>query len=883
MGTASKTKKGTTPARAVAPAAPDVHHVGHLGSVSEEQLARLFELRPDVVQPAPGSLADVEARCQQPESTFRALMGGDVLVLQLAQVLTLIGQRHVTMSDVRALAGDVADVDLERGMHWLEERHLVVRRPDDEVCVNASLLMIESPAGLGPSVSTLVESLSASDIRFILTTLAHKAQGTRKSDLVAQLLTVVTDPDHVRDLVARAPANVQADVHKMARGSPRVQLPWNATSDPYRRQTSTATVSTVWLMQRGLIFKDSWYTAVMPGEVGLAVRGGRPFPATSYQRPRIVSSAAPTTSPGAEVSRAMAVIEALDRLVDAWSSKPATLLKDGGVGVREVRRLAGVIDASERQTFRLIEMAAATGLIVADVARALAMATTVADEWSDLDAADRWWALALSWLEAPTSLSVAGTADGGSKALPALGYGANYDPDAVGQRRSVFRVICEVPEGHRVEETTVAEVATWDAPMLWNNASRALITMARWTMDEMEMLGVLVDGAPTSLAAALAERDHARVRELLASAAEGSWQLIVQADLTALVSGRAPSFVRGELELLADVEARGAATIYRFNEGSLRRAFDAGRTREQILSFLNEHAAKGVPQPLAYLVGDVERRHGQVRLGSARSYVRVEDPALAAEIVHDKRMAKVALRLIAPTVLTCDQENAIVLAALRSAGYLPVVESPDGAALHVPAARHRAAVPLAGPGASTNSPTPAQYAARAAHRWRDDLATARAETPPRRSHLETLAATLLATATVGAPTPTSTPTSTPTPTPTPTSTPTPTGKLGGAERYALDVDDDSYDDGEMRRPSDIVRTRRDIANVLERASEEEWLVRVSYASTADESSEMTVMVIDVTSSELLAQIAPDWTDHTYELERINWVRVLTLAEEGLWW
>src|SRR5204863_318576 len=50
----------------------------------------------------------------------------------------------------------------------------------------------------------------------------------------------------------------------------------------------------------------------------------------------------------------------------------------------------------------------------------------------------------------------------------------------------------------------------------------------------------------------------------------------LQADLTCVAAGALDAPVATELGLLADVESTGAATVYRFSEPSLRRAFDAG-------------------------------------------------------------------------------------------------------------------------------------------------------------------------------------------------------------------------------------------------------------------------------------------------------------------
>lgn len=898
--------------------------MGQLGALTEEQLGRLLVLRPDLADPVPVSLAQLEERCLDPQSAFESLLDADVLVLQLAQILTLIGENHAALSDVRELVGDVPEADLERGWRWLEDRHLVIRLPGELVCVHTGLLMIQNPAALGPPVAPLIDALSLTEIRFILTTLGDKVKGTRKADLVKQLLGVVTNADRVREVVEGAPASVRTDARRMALGREHIQLSGSGGFEAYRSRPGAATVPALWLLHRGLIYKDSWYTAVMPGEVGLALRGGLPFAVASYQRPQITAHPITPVSPSAAEGRATKVVEALERLVEAWGSKPAALLKDGGVGVREVRRLAGVLDLPERAAFRLVEMGAAAGLIVADPRQAVAMPTTVADEWSDLDAADRWWALALSWRETSMYPSLAGSTESGtSKPLAALGYGANYDSDAAEQRRGVLRAMRGLPAGQRADEDALVQLAVWDAPMRWHNVPGSALTMVRWTMEEMELLGVTVDGAPTPLASALLEGDRPAVRDLLAAPGAGTWHLILQTDLTALVSGRAPSVVRGELELLADIEGRGAATLYRFSEGSLGRAFDAGRTGEQILAFMGEHAAKGVPQPLQYLVNDVERRHGKVRLGPAGCYVRFEDPALAAQVVRDKHVAKLGLRLIAPTVLVGTPTSDVVLAVLRTAGYLATGESRDGATVHTAPTRHRAQVAQApGHHAAQRSSTPKGAPARAVERWRRQFAPASSDESSVSPDTATLAATLLRTP--GDPAATSTSGLRPTSgrgVELPTLLRRPANDLEGAEAFAAEIerlaavligadgdvdedgmtilrellemrdaadhgedfDEDFGEDGDPERPTDILRERAEIVDVLELALQEEWLVRLSYVSTGGQPSEVSVVVLDVSATTLRGQVAPRWTDQKYVLDRVSWVRVLTPAEEDLLW
>ena len=48
---------------------------------------------------------------------------------------------------------------------------------------------------------------------------------------------------------------------------------------------------------------------------------------------------------------------------------------------------------------------------------------------------------------------------------------------------------------------------------------------------------------------------------------------------------------------------------------------------------------ESLPQPLEYLVFDVARRHGEVRVRAVGCVIRAEDPALLAEIAAHRGLA----------------------------------------------------------------------------------------------------------------------------------------------------------------------------------------------------------------------------------------------------
>jgi hypothetical protein len=165
--------------------------------------------------------------------------------------------------------------------------------------------------------------------------------------------------------------------------------------------------------------------------------------------------------------------------------------------------------------------------------------------------------------------------------------------------------------------------------------------------------------------------------------------VLLQADLTAVAPGPLRRPLADILGVLADVESKGGATVYRFTPGSVRRALDAGQSASDLHAFLAAHSRTPVPQPLTYLIDDVARRHGHLRVGAASAYVRCDDDAVLNEILADKRAAGLGLRRLAPTVLAARSDPAGLLEGLRAMGFAPAAESAEGDVLITRAHAHR--------------------------------------------------------------------------------------------------------------------------------------------------------------------------------------------------
>jgi hypothetical protein len=131
--------------------------------------------------------------------------------------------------------------------------------------------------------------------------------------------------------------------------------------------------------------------------------------------------------------------------------------------------------------------------------------------------------------------------------------------------------------------------------------------------------------------------------------------------------------------------------VFRVSESSVRRALDHGWSAAELHDFFAKASRTPVPQALDYLIDDVARQHGRLRVGSIESYVRSDDHGLLSQVLNDRRTASAELRRLAPGVLVSGLGADEVLTVLREAGYAPAGENPGGTVLTRPPARPRAA------------------------------------------------------------------------------------------------------------------------------------------------------------------------------------------------
>lgn len=368
-------------------------------------------------------------------------------------------------------------------------------------------------------------------------------------------------------------------------------------------------------------------------------------------------------------------------LLDDWSVHPPGILRSGGLSLRDFAAARSRLHSDWARTALTIEVAFAARLVADDNEESPHwVPTDHFDAWVSKSPAEQWIDIVDAWMTLPRLPSLADektqvlTADRDRRAIPVL-------------RRDIIGLLASLPVGTSLSEEQILAVLDDRQPRRAGELRQLTVTA---TLREGADLGLIGAGALSTAARMLVDSDAAtpvarrahaqRVAAALAEALPVDVDhVLIQADLTIVAPGPLVASAARSLRLLADVESRGHATVFRISESSVRRALDAGWDAEAIHSLLSEISRTSVPQPLTYLIDDVARRYGAVRVGSALAYIRSDNADALTALVADRRLKALGLHRIADTVVICHAPTSEVITALRGAGYAPAAESPDGA------------------------------------------------------------------------------------------------------------------------------------------------------------------------------------------------------------
>lgn len=672
----------------------------HLRALPDESLAALLQLRPDLVVPVPADVSALALRAQSRVSVARALDGLDQFTLQILDAARLTrGPEGATSTDqilAMATAGPhpPAPTAIRAAIDRLRARFLLYGPEHDLYVVGGVDEVSPYPAGLGRPAAELDPRAAA----------------------------LCADPAKLRRTLLAAPPSARAVLDRLAAGPPvgtvapgALEAPATGADDvlpPDLVNGGAPTGSPIrWLVEHRLLVRMSGGphgTVELPREVGLVLRRDagplgplRTGPPVVSGPPREIKA---VDSAGA--GQTMEVVRHTEALLEALVVEPAPVLRSGGVGVRDLRRLARGLGLDEPTTALIFEVAYAAGLTGELELTGAATTRYGGDQqilptggyevWRAASLAQRWEQLARAWLAMPRQVGLVGQRDDRDRPISVLSPEAER-AGAPAARRAVLAVLADLPQATAPTPDEVLELLDWRAP----RRARGRETAHREVLAEAARLGVTGLGALTSygrlLLAELTDADERGDDPLgLRSDAESGDpstavraldgllpapvdHVLVQADLSVVVPGPPDPALAAELDVVAEHESAGGASVHRVTTASIRRALDAGYTADDLHALFRRRSRTPVPQGLTYLVDDVARKHGGLRVGSAGGYVRSDDEALLTEVQADRRLESLAFRRLAPTVLVTPYQVNRMLLALRDAGYAPVPEDASGA------------------------------------------------------------------------------------------------------------------------------------------------------------------------------------------------------------
>ena len=594
----------------------------YLRSVDDAALLDLFTARPDLVTPVPPDIASLAVRACSAPSLARAIDSLNQWQFQVLEAAASLNEPFLEKSVV-ALTDKEAKGALE---------HLVtvglVYPSDDGMRLPTQLRDVigTEPAGLGPASMAKLKLSELDD----------------------------------------APADAKKVLERLIWGPPRGSVGDIKNPGP----------GVNWLLEKKFLVPLDQRTVVLPREVAIALRGGKIHKERFIKQPSLSGAKRDERQVNlAAIANVSTVLRWVEELLNFWADEPADALRAGGLGVRDLKIISTHLGVDESCTAFVAELAYLASLISIDADDRI-LPSNKFDIWLMQTPADRWQMLASQWLITSRVSGLVGRVE--AKNVAALG--PELDRVNAARVRALTLELLRENQGIAPEWNSFKEVLSWRAPVRRNSSLQE--ELAEWTLREAEWLGITGQGALSKFGAQFLDGDDlSSINEDLPKTVD---HILIQSDNTAIAPGPLEHEISQALAMMAEIESRGGATVYRFTESTIRRALDHGKTGDEIKTFLIKTSKTPMPQPLEYLIADVAKKHGKLRVGNTSSFIRCEDTALISQIMNDKKLEILALRRIAPEVVICDMDATDAMRVLRECGYLPAGESANGMILTGP-------------------------------------------------------------------------------------------------------------------------------------------------------------------------------------------------------
>ena len=262
-------------------------YADYLRALDDAALISMFTHRPDLVTPVPPDVASLAVRASSAPSLARAVDALNKWQLQVLEVCAILDEPF-TEKEVTALTEKSALFILpgliERGLLYVDKDGM--RTP-----TNLKEVLGNEIAGLGPASMAKLK--------------------LKKLD--------------------EAPAAAKKVLEAMVWGPPRGTI-----TDIKKPSAGVA-----WLLEEGFLVPFNQQTVVLPREVAIYLRGNKVHRQLEVAQPAITSSKRDERSVQlAAIANITTFLRWTEEVLNYWAQEPASALRSGGLGVRELKELS---------------------------------------------------------------------------------------------------------------------------------------------------------------------------------------------------------------------------------------------------------------------------------------------------------------------------------------------------------------------------------------------------------------------------------------------------------------------------------------------------------------------------------------------------------------
>lgn len=475
----------------------------YLRGLDDAALIALFSYRPDLVTPVPPDIASLAVRATSAPSLARAVDSLNAWQLQVLEAAAVLLEPF-TERQITALTDKSAIFVIPN----LLERGLLFQGKDGFYMPTTLREVLGSEiAGLGP------QSMAKLSLK--------------KLD--------------------EAPSAAKKVLDAMIWGPPR-----GSVADIKKPNAGVA-----WLLENNFLIPFNEKTVLLPREVAIYLRGGKLHKELAVTAPSISTEKRDAKNVQlAAIANISTTLRWVEEVLNYWAQEPADALRSGGLSVRDLKSISTHLGVDEACAAFVAEIAYLAGLLTIDPDDRI-LPTTNFDIWLTLSPADKWQRVVAPWLITSRASGLIGK-DGGKNVAP---LGPELDRVAIAPLRALTLELLSSLDSQVPAADSLIESAKWHKPSKRSGGLQSDYIL--WTLREAEWLGVTGQGALSIYGQLLISGDDLDViNEDMPKTVD---HILIQSDHTAIAPGPLEHEVAQVLAIIADVESRGGATVYRFS------------------------------------------------------------------------------------------------------------------------------------------------------------------------------------------------------------------------------------------------------------------------------------------------------------------------------